>query len=616
MTSTGSIRYEGDTWDLASSVGVTATMVAAARAMATRADKPLINDPFAEPLVRAVGVDLLTRLASGELDPAELDDKDHPGRSSGAMARMADNMAVRTKFFDDFFVDATKAGIRQVVILASGLDSRAYRLPWQARTVVYEIDQPQVIEFKSRTLAELGAAPTANRRAVAVDLRDDWPAALRAAGFDPSQPTAWSAEGLLGYLPPEAQDRLLDTVTELSAPGSRFATESLSNVDPADQDKMKERMQTISERWRAHGFDIDMTGLVYFGDRNEAAPYLAGHGWQLTTVNARDLLVANGLPPVEDDDMPRADLHYVSGALKKGRTDGDSWGPASSVGATATMVAVSRALASQGPDALLDDPLADPLVRAVGMDPFIRMVDDELTVEDDPLFSRQAMNEQITVRTRFFDDFFNSAAAAGIRQAVILASGLDTRAYRLNWPAGMVVYEIDQPQVVDFKTRILADLGAAPTADRRPIGVDLRDDWPAALRQHGFDVSQPTAWSAEGLLVYLPPEAQDRLFDNITALSAPGSRVATEHLPDPQAFFSERAQHLSDRWNRLGVQINMSELMYDGERNTVIDYLTTHGWDVTARTAREMYAHNGFEFPDDEMAAVFGKGSYVAATLR
>jgi methyltransferase (TIGR00027 family) len=616
MTST---RYEGDTWDLASSVGLTATMVAAARAMATRADNPLINDPFAESLVRAVGVDLLTRLASGEVNAADLDDKDHPGRSSGAMARMADNMAVRTKFFDEFFAGpsgATSAGIRQAVILASGLDSRAYRLPWPDGTVVYEIDQPQVIDFKSRTLAELGASPTADRRAVAVDLRDDWPVALRAAGFDPAQPTAWSAEGLLGYLPPEAQDRLLDTVTELSAPGSRFATESLSNVDPADREKMKERMQAISERWRAHGFDIDMTGLVYFDDRNEAAPYLTDHGWQLTKLNARDLLTANGLPAVEDDDMPRADLFYVSGTLPTGRSEGDSWGPGSSVGATATMVAVSRALASQGPDALLHDPLADPLVRAVGLDPFIRMIDGEITVEDDPLFRREAMNEQIAVRTRFFDDFFTGAADAGIRQAVILASGLDTRAYRLRWPQGMVVYEIDQPQVIDFKTRTLADLGAAPTADRRPIGIDLRNDWPAALRQHGFDVNQPTAWSAEGLLVYLPPEAQDRLFDNITALSAAGSRVATEHLPDPQEFFGERAQQLSERWNRLGVGINMSELMYDGERNTVIDYLTAHDWDVTARSAREMYAHNGFEFPDDEMAAVFGKASYVAATLR
>jgi methyltransferase (TIGR00027 family) len=318
MTSTGSTRYEGDTWDLASSVGVTATMVAAARAMATRSENPLINDPFAEPLVRAVGVDLLARLASGEVNAADLDDKDHPGRSAGAMARMTDNMAVRTKFFDDFFTGpagATTAGIKQVVILASGLDSRAYRLPWPAGTVVYEIDQPQVIEFKSRSLAEFGAAPTAVRRAVAVDLRDDWPAALRAAGFDPAKPTAWSAEGLLGYLPPEAQDRLLDTVTELSAPGSRFATESLSNVDPADREKMMQRMQAVSERWRAHGFDIDMTGLVYLGDRNEAATYLTDHGWSLTAVNARDLLTDNGLPPVEDDDMPRADLFYVSGTL-------------------------------------------------------------------------------------------------------------------------------------------------------------------------------------------------------------------------------------------------------------------------------------------------------------
>ena len=259
MTST---RYEGDTWDLASSVGATATMVAAARAVASRADRPLIDDPFAEPLVKAVGVDLLTRLATGEVDPDDLNDV-HDGAtgSAGAMSRMADNMAVRTKFFDEFFLGATKAGIKQVVILASGLDARAYRLAWPAGTVVYEVDQPQVIEFKTRTLADLGAAPTADRRVVAVDLRDDWPAALRTAGFDPTLPTAWSAEGLLGYLPPEAQDRLLDTITELSAPGSRLATESAPNPEPGDEDRIRERMQTISERWRAHGFDLDMVGL-------------------------------------------------------------------------------------------------------------------------------------------------------------------------------------------------------------------------------------------------------------------------------------------------------------------------------------------------------------------
>jgi methyltransferase (TIGR00027 family) len=614
MTST---RYEGDTWDLASSVGATATMVAAARAVATRADRPLINDQFAEPLVKAVGVELLTRLATGEVNPEDLNDV-HDGAtgSAGAMARMADNMAVRTKFFDEFFLEATEAGIKQVVILASGLDARAYRLAWPAGTVVYEVDQPQVIEFKSRTLADLGAAPTTDRRVVAVDLRDDWPTALRTAGFDPTLPTAWSAEGLLGYLPPEAQDRLLDTITELSAPGSRLATESAPNPEPGDEDRIRERMQTVSERWRAHGFDLDMVGLIYFGDRNEAAPYLRGRGWALNGISIRDLFSANGLAPLEDDDVRMGDMLYVSGTLGKGRTDGDSWGPASSVGATATMVATSRAMASQGPDALLDDPFADPLVRAVGLPSFVGILDGEINFDDDPMLNRKAATEQMVVRTRFFDDFFTGAAEDGVRQAVILASGLDTRAYRLRWPAGTVVYEIDQPQVIEFKTQTLADLGATPTAERRAIACDLRDDWPAALRAAGFDVTQPTAWSAEGLLPYLPPEAQDRLFDNIAALSAPGSRLATEHVPDPDAFSSERLQQISERWRHYGFDLNPADLFYQGERSVVIDYLTTHGWQVAAHGARELYARNGFEFPEDDMTAAFGDMSYVAATLK
>ncbi|MDT5408762.1 MAG: hypothetical protein QOG14_982, partial [Mycobacterium sp.] len=87
-------------------------------------------------------------------------------------------------YFDEYLLAAVQAGVRQVVILASGLDSRAYRLPWPDGTTVYEIDQPQVIEFKTRTLADLGAEPTANRRTVPIDLRADWPAALRAAGLD------------------------------------------------------------------------------------------------------------------------------------------------------------------------------------------------------------------------------------------------------------------------------------------------------------------------------------------------------------------------------------------------------------------------------------------------
>jgi methyltransferase (TIGR00027 family) len=324
-------RTDNDTWDLASSVGATATMVAAARAMASKADDALIDDPFAEPLVLAVGVDFFTRLVTGELRPEDLDSDSE----SVGMQRMTDNMAVRTKFFDEFFLtatgggnstdatgggnstEATEGGIRQVVILASGLDSRAYRLAWPAGTTVYEIDQPDVIEFKTRTLSELGAEPTAERRTVAMDLRYDWPSALIEEGFDPNQPTAWSAEGLLGYLPPDAQDRLLDTITELSAPGSRVAVESVPNIDPADHEKAMERMQAASERWRDHGFDLDFAELVYLGDRNEAAAYLGDHGWRLSRQSVNELFAANGLPPIEvEEEANFGELQYVSGVLK------------------------------------------------------------------------------------------------------------------------------------------------------------------------------------------------------------------------------------------------------------------------------------------------------------
>ncbi|MFB8280503.1 SAM-dependent methyltransferase [Nocardia colli] len=301
-----STRHDGDSWDLASSVGATATMAAAARAIATRADRALIDDPFAEPLVRAVGVDLLTQLASGEVPPGDLVEQ-----------VWIDVAKVRTKFYDEFFLDATNAGITQVVILASGLDSRAYRLPWPAGTVVYEVDQPPVIEFKTRELAELGAAPTADRRVAAVDLRDDWPADLRTAGFDQARPTAWSAEGLLGYLPPDAQDQLLDTITRLSAPGSRVATESKPNPQPGQEDQTKERLHRISERWRANNFDTDMARLRYYGERNEAAPYLADRGWVLNGITIRDLLAANALQPLKGDDLRMGDMLYVSGVLDK-----------------------------------------------------------------------------------------------------------------------------------------------------------------------------------------------------------------------------------------------------------------------------------------------------------
>ncbi len=295
------------------------------------------------------------------------------------------------------------------------------------------------------------------------------------------------------------------------------------------------------------------------------------------------------------------------------RTENDTWDLASSVGATATAVAMQRAMASQGPDALLDDPWADPLVRAVGEDTFIKLLDGAHGNNGDPLLNRQAVNHQITVRTRVFDDFFLQATGSGIRQAVIVASGLDTRAYRLPWPAGTVVYEIDQPAVIEFKTRTLAGLGAEPTAQRRTVAIDLRDDWPSALAAAGLDTGEPTAWSAEGLLVYLPPDAQDRLFDNIVALSAPGSRIATEHM-DMRKIPSDWAQKLTERSRRIGSNINLAELFYTGDRNTAAEYLTGHGWRVDIRTTEQAFAANGFELPNDELASFGGHSGYLTAT--
>ena len=296
------------------------------------------------------------------------------------------------------------------------------------------------------------------------------------------------------------------------------------------------------------------------------------------------------------------------------RTDNDSWDLASSVGATATAVAASRAVASKGPDALLDDPFAEPLVRAVGLDEFVKVVDGESFNQDDPVMTRRAMSEQIAVRTRFFDDFFTAASKAGIRQAVILAAGLDTRAYRLSWPANTDVYEVDQPEVLAFKTATLDGLGAAPTAQRKTVAIDLRDDWPSALRAAGFDSAQPTAWIAEGLLPYLPPDAQDRLFDHVTALSAAGSRLATEHmntanLPD------DWVDRINDRWRRAGSNINLSDLFYQGERNEARNYLSSQGWQVSVDSTKALYAGHGFTFPDDELARMMGGSGYLTAIL-
>ena len=298
-------RTDNDTWDLATSVGATATMVASGRARATRA--ALIDDRFAEPLVRAVGVDFFTKWAAGELESADVD---VPGAPWG-MQRMTDVQAARTRYIDTFFSEAVTAGIRQVVILAAGLDARGYRLPWAAGTTVFEIDQPQVIEFKTTTIAALGAAPTAEIRAVPVDLRHDWPSALQQAGFDTGQPAAWAAEGLLGFLPADAQDRLLDNVTALSAGGSRLVAEIFLNSGANQQ-----ALNGATQRWREKGLDVALDNLGFPGDRNDVATYLQDRGWHPVRTPLNQLLADNGLPlQSTDEGAPFSENYYCTAVL-------------------------------------------------------------------------------------------------------------------------------------------------------------------------------------------------------------------------------------------------------------------------------------------------------------
>jgi len=209
------LRSHDDTWDIATSVGTTAVMVAAARAAETNRPDPLIRDPYAKVLVSKAGTGVWEKMLDDSLI-AKVEEID--AEAAAIFEHMRGYQAVRTHFFDAHFAAAVDAGIRQVVILASGLDSRAYRLDWPAGTAVYEIDQPKVLEYKAATLEAHGATPSADRHEVAIDLRQDWPAALVAAGFDPKAPTAWLAEGLLMYLPADAQDRLFAQISKLSAP--------------------------------------------------------------------------------------------------------------------------------------------------------------------------------------------------------------------------------------------------------------------------------------------------------------------------------------------------------------------------------------------------------------
>jgi methyltransferase (TIGR00027 family) len=308
------------------------------------------------------------------------------------------------------------------------------------------------------------------------------------------------------------------------------------------------------------------------------------------------------------------------------RTANDSWDIATSVGATAVMVALARAAETASADPLIRDQFAEPLVSTPELEGVREQVAAWWSAEpngeetdDDPDFavdSNHMVNYQ-AVRTHFFDAYFAEATAAGVRQAVILAAGLDSRAYRLDWPAGVTVYEIDLPKVLEYKAQTLAGHGAAPTADRRPVPVDLRHDWPQALRDNGFDMAQPTAWLAEGLLPFLPAAAQEAMFASIDALSGAGSRVAVENF----GVDAEQRREAEAKWAELRAKreargqdtsFNPFDLWFEDEgRPDCGDWFAAHGWTVRTVNAREEAARLGREPQSDGRPFA---NSFVTAT--
>jgi methyltransferase (TIGR00027 family) len=295
----GSLRSEDDHWDIVSSVGYTALLVAGWRAVHALSPQPLVRDEYAKYFIAA------------SQDPYLAGVLANPGTSEDetAFPRL---YGVQTRFFDDFFNAAGDAGIRQAVIIAAGLDSRAYRLDWPHGTTVFEVDLPKVLEFKARVLGEQGATPKARRSEVAADLRTDWPTELKGAGFDPQSPSAWSVEGILPYLTDDAQSQLFSRISELSAPGSRVAVGALgSRLD-------REQLATLETDHPGVNMSgkTDFSALTY-ESKTDPAEWLAAHGWAVEPVrNTLELQTGYGMTPPDVDVKIDGFMHsqYITAA--------------------------------------------------------------------------------------------------------------------------------------------------------------------------------------------------------------------------------------------------------------------------------------------------------------
>jgi methyltransferase (TIGR00027 family) len=279
------------------------------------------------------------------------------------------------------------------------------------------------------------------------------------------------------------------------------------------------------------------------------------------------------------------------------RSDNDSWDITTSVGSTALFVAAARALEAQKAQPLAVDSCAEVFCRAAG-GPWAEVLDGP--AGDHPLRSEDFGRHFVTfqaARTRYFDAYFRAAAEAGVRQIVMLAAGLDSRAYRLDWPDGTTVFELDQPRVLEFKRQTLR--GVTPRAERREVAVDLRDDWPEALRSSGFRADEPSAWIAEGLLIYLPAAAQEQLFTGIDAMACLGSRLAVEEgRPMDRDAFTAKVREAKAADDMRG---QWWQLVYNEQCAPAAQWFSQRGWSAEATALTDYLESVGRVTPTDDV---------------
>ncbi len=298
------MRSDNDTWDITTSVGSTALFVAAARALEAQKPDPLAVDSYAEVFCRAAGGQWAALLDGTA--------PEHPLKTPDFGRHFVDFQAARTRYFDAYFGDVAAAGVRQIVLLAAGLDSRPYRLDWAPGTTIFELDQPQVLDFRRETLAAHGAVPRAERREVAVDLRVDWPQALRDSGFRPEEPSAWIAEGLLIYLPATAQEQLFTGIDSLAASGSHVGIEEGRPMDKdtflAKREEVKDIPDHRGEWWQ----------MIYNEQHAPAAQWFSERGWTAAETRLSDYLVSNGraVPAAEAEESNMVDSVRLVRAVK------------------------------------------------------------------------------------------------------------------------------------------------------------------------------------------------------------------------------------------------------------------------------------------------------------